>query len=155
MEAETPTLPCLVCYERKPLDQFRRRKKESDARHYECRDCHNLHARELRARRRREHLDDALVQLRRYRESPGQVEHLTGVLIAMFHGVAGVAVEYANAFDAAKEAGDHKTAARYLIGLMDFMYVAERERARRTIENEKRRRRREALRRQSMRDDGW
>jgi hypothetical protein len=83
------------------------------------------------------------------------VEHLASVLIAVFHGAAGVAVHYANAFDDARDAGDHKTTARYLIGLLDFMYAAEFSRARREIENEKRRRKRDAMRLKAMRDEDW
>src|SRR5688572_13627883 len=119
MEAEVPVLLCVICCERKPLDQFRRRKRDSDRRHYECQACANAYMREWRAERRRERLNSALVDLHRYRESLGQVEHLAAVVIAMFHGAAGFAAEYANAFDAARDAGDHKATLRYLLGLAD------------------------------------
>ncbi len=142
MEAEVPVLLCVVCYERKPLGQFRRRKRDGDRRHYQCQTCANAYMREWRAERRRERLDSALVDLHRYRESPGQIEHLAAVVIAMFHGAAGFAVEYANAFDAARDAGDHKAVLRYLLGLADFLWVAERAKARRKIAHEKRKRRR-------------
>ena len=145
MEADVPVLLCVVCCERKPLDQFRRRKRDGDRRHYQCQACANAYMREWRAARRRARLDSALVNFHRYRESPGQLEHLANLVIAGFHGASGFAAEYWNAFDSAREAGDHKAVARYLLGLADFFWVAERAKARRKIADEKRKRRREAL----------
>ncbi len=62
-----------------------------------------------------------------------------------------MAIEYVNAFEAAREAGDHKATARYLIGLADCMFVAEQARTRRKLTEEKRKREREALRRAERR----
>lgn len=145
MEAEEPAYLCVSCLEHKPLDQFRRRNKGSDDRHFECRECANSYLREWRANRRRKRLDDSLVQLHHHRESPGQLEYLAAVVIAAFNGAAGFAGEFANAFDAAREAGDHKATARYLIGLADFFWVAEQARARRKLAEEKRKRKREVI----------
>lgn len=147
MDAEEPVYLCVDCLERKPLDQFRRRKRGEECRHYECRSCANRYLREWRAKRRRERLNNAVVDLHRYRESPGQMEYLAAVVIALFHGAAGVAAEYAKAFDAALDAGDHKAVARYLLGLTDFLWVAEQAQARRTLAEDKRKLKREAMRR--------
>jgi hypothetical protein len=156
MDAEEPVYLCVSCQERKPLDQFRRRKRDSDRRHYQCQACANAYMRDWRAERRRERLNSALVDLHRYRESPGQVEHLAAVVIAMFHGAAGFAAEYASAFDAARDAGDHKAVARYLLGLADFLWVAEQAQARRNLAEDKRKREREAMRRAArQKEDYW
>ena len=156
MDAEEPVYLCVSCLEPKPLDQFRRRKRDSDRRHNQCQACANAYMREWRAERRRERLNSALVDLHRYRESPGQLEYLAAVVIAFFHGAVGFAAEYANAFDAARDAGDHKAVARYLLGLADFLWVAEQAQARRKLAEDKRKRKREAMRRAARRkDDYW
>lgn len=155
MDAEMPVVFCGVCLDWKPLDQFRRRHKGSERRHYECRDCANAYMREWRKQQRRKKFDDAIAQLHRYRESPGQLEYLAAVVLAAFNGAAGFAAEYGRALDAALAAGDHRAVQRYVFGLMDFAYVAERAKTRRDLENEKRRRRREAARRAAMRDQDW
>jgi hypothetical protein len=153
MEAEPPVGFCTICLERKPLDQFRRRSRNGELRHHECRDCTNRYLREWRAAKRHKSVDDVLTRLHRYRESPGQLEYLAAVVIAAFHGATGFAVRYHNAFCAAEEAGDHKAMMRYLTGLADFMFAAERAKARRKLAEDKRKLKRERLQREARRQE--
>lgn len=155
MEADVPVVFCVGCLDWKPVEQFRRRSKGSERRHYECKACAAAYMREWRAEKRRQTFDKAISQLHRDRESPGQVEYLAAVVMAAFHGAAGFAAEYGRAFDAALAAGDHKAMLRYLIGWGDLMWVAERARARRKLAEEKRRLLRAMQQRSARRRDDY
>lgn len=154
MDVTTESQPmrrCSQCGVLLPLTEFRLRRQGSDRRHRDCRECASLYMRLWRAKGRRKAVDAALVRLHRNRESPGNLEHLAAHVMDAFNGAEGFAAAYAEAFDAACDAGDHRAVQRYLMGLADFIWAADFIAARRKRAEEQRKLRRAATQREAMR----
>jgi hypothetical protein len=151
--ATVETKLCSKCVERKPLTQFRRRIRGTELRHPQCKDCDAQYRREQSAAGRRKKLDDSLFQLRRYRESPGNLEWLANTVIKFFGSAIGYAEALAKGLKAAQDAGDHKTVQRYLMGIADFAFVAEFIATRRALNEKRRQFRAEQARQKKRRDE--
>jgi len=105
MSIATPdTKTCYECGLECPIDQFRLRRRGSDARTGRCKRCDAVYMQAYRRRRRDEMLGQFAVQLRQQR-SPHRATALAGAMTLRFGGVDGFARAWKDQLDAAAAAG--------------------------------------------------
>lgn len=125
MDAKRELRLCSRCVEWRPVDAFRRRRRGSDHRHHQCDDCAAAYQRQRRARNRGAAMDRAVVLLRRYRDCPRVLARLTEGRFRAFGGADQFFATFREQFDAARAAGRHHVAFRYLAAVLGLLPTTE------------------------------
>ena len=126
--APAATRLCTTCWQERPITQFRRRHRGSDARHRQCRFCYNEYMRRYRTGRRRKEIAKFAREVNRNPFRPRAVTALCNLMFRRFGGVEGFVEEWTAAFDAARAA---RPASRMLLdcyrAFFRLMEVAQQE----------------------------
>jgi hypothetical protein len=119
------TKRCTTCFQERPIDEFRRRRKNTEDRHTVCRRCYNAEQRErIKAKRRRRvrKFSSDILAANRDRK---RVLALTREYAKALGGVERMAGLFKEVFDGARANGRFFTAFRLLNTVLDLAIVVE------------------------------
>ncbi len=120
----TTTKTCTACFERQPITEFRRRRRNSEDRQTQCRRCTNKaeSARRKAIRRRKvcTYARDVLAAKR----NRGRVVALTEQLASKIGGIEKIGALFKEALDGARAAGRHYTVLQLLRTILDLTIVS-------------------------------
>ena len=92
---------CVDCGQDKPETEFRLRRRDSDKRHSQCRDCYNEYMRQYRASARRKEITEFARTVSSQRVRPNAIPALCDRMFRRFGGVEGLCAEWTDAIKAA------------------------------------------------------
>ena len=112
---------CSHCGEHKPIDQFRRRRKGSEKRHPQCRECFNEYTRQYRAKKRRKRIDKFASEITHAKGDMWKIGVLCAALMKQFGGPEQFAIEWKEAIDWAKAEGRVHLVLRHMTAILGLV----------------------------------
>jgi hypothetical protein len=102
IQTTTPieTKTCTNCWQDKPITEFRRRRRDTEKRHNQCRECFAEYMRQYRARATQDSIARFVRELSRSETRPGTMTVMCARMIRRFGGVDRFAAAWKNHFDA-------------------------------------------------------